>query len=120
MWYRKPVELHLPSLNRNAHGLKVLSVGNSPEAGNTVDGSKIPSFGNSPEARNVVGWKQKLSIAASLDTLFPNLEPIETQAGANSEQWECIYDSVKMCQTSRLIHTNRRHSASSPPGVGKR
>jgi hypothetical protein len=102
MRYRKPIELHLPlSIEMPAHGLKILSVGNSLKAGNAV------------------GWKQKLTIAGFLDTLSPNLERIETQPGANSEQWECIYDAVKMCQTSRLIHANRRHSASSPAGDGK-
>ena len=81
-------------------------------------GFKTLSVGNSPEAANAVGWKQKLN-AAFLDTLFSNLERIETQAGANSEQWECIYDSVKMYQTSRLTHANPRHSASSPAGDGR-
>ena len=83
-----------------SHGLKVLSVGTSVEATDLID------------------WKQKLGIAAFLDTLFPNLERIETQAGANSEHWGCIYDLVKMCQTSRAIHGSRRHSASSPAGPG--
>jgi len=90
----------LLSIETPSHGLKTLSVGNSPEAADTID------------------WKQKINIAAFLDTLFPNLERIETQAGANSETWECIYDLVKMCQTSRLIHANR-HSASSQAGDGK-
>ena len=54
------------------HGLKTLSVGNLPEA---------------------VGWKQKLSITAFLDTLFTKLERVETQGGVNSLQWACIYDS---------------------------
>jgi len=56
-------------------------------------GSKILSVGNSPEAVDAVGWKQKLSIAAFLDTLFPILERVETQGGVNSLQWACIYDS---------------------------
>ena len=116
-----PLSIEMPS-----HGLKILSVGNSSEA-----------------AHAAIDWKQKLSIAAFLDTLFPNLErietlfpkferietsfssfgQIETRAGATnpsaSEQWECIYDLVKMCQTSRLIHADRRHSASSPAGDEK-
>ena len=115
-----PLSIEMPS-----HGLKILSVGSSSEAADAI-----------------IDWKQKLSIAAFLDTLFPNLEriethfpkverietsfstfgQIETRAEANpSEQWGCIYDLVKMCQTSRLIHANRRHSASesSTAGDGK-
>jgi hypothetical protein len=56
-----------------SHGLKTLRL----------------SIGHLPEAANAVGWRQKLSIAAFLDTRPLNLERIETQAGANSEQWEC-------------------------------
>jgi len=84
-----PLSIEMPS-----HGLKVLSIGSSPQS------------------EDVVNWKQKLSIAAFLDTLFPNLERIETQvSGHNSEQWGFIQDLVKMCQTSRLIHANRRSAS---------
>lgn len=91
-----PLSVEMPS-----HGLKIISIGISPEATDTIN------------------WKQKMSIAALLDTLFPNLERIETQTGANSDQWGCIYDLVKMCQTSRLIHANRHNSVSSSAGDGK-
>jgi hypothetical protein len=102
-----------------SHGLKILSVGSSPEAADANPWNQILSAGTSPEAADAIDWNQKLSIAAFLDTLFPNLERIETQVGVNSEQWECIYDLIKMCQTSRLIHANRHSVASQPAGDGK-
>jgi hypothetical protein len=56
-----PLSIEMPS-----HGLKILSVGSS---------SGLEA------ADAAIDWKQKLSIAAFLDTLFPNLERIETSRG---------------------------------------
>ena len=104
------------SVKMPSHGLKILSVGTSTKAADT--GNQILFVETWLEAVDAIDLKQKMSIAAFLDALFPNLERIETQAGAGSKQWEDIYDLVKMCQTSRLIHANR-HSASSAAGDGK-
>jgi hypothetical protein len=68
------------------HELKVLSVGHQ---------------------NSDIDQKQQLRIASFLDILFPNLERIETHTGHHAEVWAHIYDLMKMCQASRLYHSNR-------------
>ncbi|KAF8965792.1 hypothetical protein BDZ97DRAFT_1757072 [Flammula alnicola] len=68
------------------HGLEELSVGN-------------PSPHDDPQ--------RLLLVARYLDTLFPWLIRIRTHPGNNEQQWDYIYDLVKMCQISRLDHGSR-------------
>ncbi|KJA23779.1 hypothetical protein HYPSUDRAFT_39623 [Hypholoma sublateritium FD-334 SS-4] len=51
------------------------------------------------------GDLRRLAAAAQyLDALFPRLTVMKTQPDCNADEWEEIYDLVRMCQTSRSYH----------------
>ncbi|KDR66441.1 hypothetical protein GALMADRAFT_259201 [Galerina marginata CBS 339.88] len=80
----------MPATNVLAHGLEVLSVGNSSPH---------------PDPQRL------LRVARHLRVLFPNLKKIETHEGHNDEQWKYIGNLVELCQNAYLDATEHEKAA---------